>query len=76
MPKMGAAVLSFLLDVLSGEHDRGLEDLCRSHSGPLGMIRWSELGGKVGQTWREISRQLGFHKQAVTITDSAPQTGN
>ena len=62
LSKMPATMLSFLFDIFSGLYDSDLEHLCKSHSGPLGMIRWSELDGKAGKTWRDLSRQFGLHK--------------
>ena len=50
LSKMGAAMLSFLFDVFSGGRDKDLESLCKSHQGPPGMIRWSELSGDTGKT--------------------------
>ena len=66
---------SFLFDVFAGDHDGDLAELCKGHTGPLGLIRWSDLDGKGGQTWRDLARQLGLHKRAVSITDTTPTTG-
>lgn len=68
-------MMSFFFDVFAGDYDDDLAELCKGHSGPLGLIRWSALEGKGGQTWRDLSRQLGLHKQAVSITDATPSTG-
>ena len=39
------------------------------------MIRRSELDCQAGKTWRDLSRQLGLHKEAVSISsESAPAT--
>ena len=72
---MGAAVTSFLFEVFAGDHDGDLSALFKKHDGPLGLIRWSELSGKGGKTWRDLTRQLGLHKQAVSICDTTPATG-
>ena len=66
---------SFLFDTFAGDYDKDLAELCKAHTGPLGLIRWSDLDGKAGQTWRDLQRQLGLHKQAVSITDTTPTTG-
>ena len=75
MSKIGSAMESFLFDTFAGDHDKDLAELCKAHTGPLGLIRWSDLDGKAGQTWRDLQRQLGLHKQAVSITDTTPTTG-
>ena len=37
---------------------------------------WETLEGDAGTTWRDLSRQLGVHKSAISLGDSEPSSTN
>ena len=40
------------------------------------MLPWETLEGDAGTTWRDLSRQLGVHKSAISLGDSEPNSTN
>ena len=71
LSKTGGAMLTCLYDVFAGDRDSDIVELLKEHTGPLGLIRWAQLEGEAGKQWRDLTRQMGLHKQAVSITESA-----
>ena len=66
--KTGGMVLDFLFDLYAGEHDKDLNELLKKHSCCAALLPWTEWEGAAGKAWREVTRQLGVHKQVVSAT--------
>jgi len=68
--KTGVAMLDFLYDWFAGDHDKDLEVLGQKHGGAaIGLLPWADMEGHAGTAWRDLSRQLGIHKSAVSLSD-------
>ena len=76
--KTGATALDFLFDIFACEVDDDLNDFLQKYPGASGLLQWSNLEGKAGQAWRELTRQLGLHKHTVAAAAGGmppPATG-
>ena len=75
--KTGAAMLDFLFDWFAGDLDKDISELLKKHSGSaIGLLPWEDLAGDAGTAWRDLSRQLGVHRSAVSLGDGEPRETN
>ena len=67
--KTGMTFLDFLFDFFAGEHDKDLVELVKKHGGSLALLPWQDMEGECGTAWRDVVRQLGVHKAAISLEE-------
>lgn len=71
--KTGQCLLDFLFDVFSGEHEKDVVALLQKNpTVSIGLMDCNDLEGEGGKKLRDLTLQLGTHRQAVSVSDGAP----